>query len=163
MNIYENIEGFDTDRVVDNFYEYPAEIRQLSLMQEFYEMPGNYPGLRTIPLILIDRNLYFHFCQKLCSLFYDLEKQRVKWKISTSFQSIDERYETGWVHNDSLEDDEGYDKYIAGVIYLHPYPSQNSGTSIFENIVTLGVMQEMQPVATNNDKTILTWSILESI
>lgn len=35
--------------------------------------------------------------------------------------------------------------------------------SIFENIVTLGVMQEMQPVATNFDKTILTWSILESI
>lgn len=36
-------------------------------------------------------------------------------------------------------------------------------SSVFENIVTLGVMQEMQPVATNNDKTILTWSILESI
>lgn len=36
-------------------------------------------------------------------------------------------------------------------------------SSIFENIVTLGVMQEMQPVATNNDKTILTWSVLESI
>jgi hypothetical protein len=36
-------------------------------------------------------------------------------------------------------------------------------SSIFENIVTLGVMQEMQPVARNNDKTILTWSILESI
>ena len=35
--------------------------------------------------------------------------------------------------------------------------------SMFENIVTLGVMQEMQPVASNNDKTILTWSILESI
>lgn len=36
-------------------------------------------------------------------------------------------------------------------------------SSIFENIVSLGVMQEMQPVATNNDKTILTWSVLESI
>ena len=36
-------------------------------------------------------------------------------------------------------------------------------SSIFENIVTLVVMQEMQPVATNNDKTTLTWSILESI
>jgi hypothetical protein len=36
-------------------------------------------------------------------------------------------------------------------------------SSVFENIVTMGVMQEMQPVATNNDKTILTWSILESI
>lgn len=36
-------------------------------------------------------------------------------------------------------------------------------SSIFENIVTLGVMQEMQPVATNFDKTTLTWSILESI
>ena len=36
-------------------------------------------------------------------------------------------------------------------------------SSIFENIVTLGVMQEMQPVATNSDETILTWSILESI
>lgn len=35
--------------------------------------------------------------------------------------------------------------------------------SIFENIVTLGVMQLMKTVAKNNDKTILTWSVLESI
>jgi hypothetical protein len=36
-------------------------------------------------------------------------------------------------------------------------------SSVFENIVTLGVMQMMEPVATNSDETILTWSILESI
>lgn len=35
--------------------------------------------------------------------------------------------------------------------------------SIYENIVTLGVMQDIQPVATNYDKTTITWSILESI
>jgi len=35
--------------------------------------------------------------------------------------------------------------------------------SIYENIVTLGVMQDMTPIATNNDLTVLSWSILESV
>lgn len=38
-----------------------------------------------------------------------------------------------------------------------------STTSVYENIVTLGVMQDIQPIATNFDKTTITWSILESI
>jgi len=35
--------------------------------------------------------------------------------------------------------------------------------SIYENIVTLAVMQDMTPIATNFDKTVLTWSLLEAI
>lgn len=38
-----------------------------------------------------------------------------------------------------------------------------SSASIYENIVTLGVMQDIQPIATNFDKTTISWSILESI
>jgi hypothetical protein len=38
-----------------------------------------------------------------------------------------------------------------------------SSTSIYENIVVLGVMQDMQPIASSFDLTTLTWSVLESI
>jgi len=38
-----------------------------------------------------------------------------------------------------------------------------SPDSIYENIVTLGVSQDMQIVASNFDKTILTWSVIEMI
>lgn len=36
-------------------------------------------------------------------------------------------------------------------------------TSKYENIITLGVLQDIQPVASNFDKTVISWSILESI
>ena len=39
-------------------------------------------------------------------------------------------------------------------------PKENS---IYENIVTLGVMGEMSPIASTFDKTVLTWSITEMI
>jgi len=36
-------------------------------------------------------------------------------------------------------------------------------TSQFENIVALGIMQETEPIASNFDKTTLTWTIIETI
>jgi len=39
----------------------------------------------------------------------------------------------------------------------------DTADSIYENIVTLGVMQDMTPIASNYDLSVLSWSILESI
>lgn len=39
----------------------------------------------------------------------------------------------------------------------------NNPNSIYENIVTLGVYESVEPLATNNDKTILSWTVIETI
>lgn len=39
----------------------------------------------------------------------------------------------------------------------------NNPNSIYENIVTLGVYESVEPLATNNDKTVLSWTVIEMI
>lgn len=39
----------------------------------------------------------------------------------------------------------------------------NNPNSVYENIVTLGVYESVEPLATNNDKTILSWTVIETI
>lgn len=39
----------------------------------------------------------------------------------------------------------------------------NNSNSVYENIVTLGVYESVEPLATNNDKTILSWTVIETI
>ena len=39
----------------------------------------------------------------------------------------------------------------------------NNPNSVYENIVTLGVYESVEPLATNNDKTILSWTVIEMI
>lgn len=39
----------------------------------------------------------------------------------------------------------------------------NNPNSVYENIVTLGVYESVEPLATNNDKTILSWTVVEMI
>lgn len=39
----------------------------------------------------------------------------------------------------------------------------NNPNSVYENIVTLGVYESVEPLATNYDKTILSWTVIETI
>ena len=39
----------------------------------------------------------------------------------------------------------------------------NNVNSKYENIVTLGVYESVEPLATNNDKTVLSWTVIETI
>jgi len=39
----------------------------------------------------------------------------------------------------------------------------NNVNSKYENIVTLGVYESVEPLATNNDKTVLSWTVIEMI
>ncbi len=39
----------------------------------------------------------------------------------------------------------------------------NNPNSKYENIVTLGVYESVEPLATNNDKTVLSWTVIEMI
>ena len=39
----------------------------------------------------------------------------------------------------------------------------NNPNSVYESIVTLGVYESVEPLATNNDKTVLSWTVVEMI
>lgn len=39
----------------------------------------------------------------------------------------------------------------------------NNQNSVYENIVTLGVYESVEPLATNKDKTVLSWTVVEMI
>jgi len=118
---------------IDDFYSDPDSVRALALKQE-YSVPveGNYPGKRTKRLDELDKNFFNQFCNKLLSVFFDLDSESVSYEIDTSFQlipSVDPNpmspKNMGWVHYDE-------NVIFAGVIFLTPKIDLNCGTSIFK-------------------------------
>jgi hypothetical protein len=122
---------------VDEFYSNPDEIRRFALAQPYYPCDkGTFPGGRTADLQTLDKNLYKSFCQKLLSLFFNLEQTDVRYQIRTSFQLIPSMdldpaspKNLGWIHVDD-------NVIFAGVIFLTPDIDLNCGTSIFKLIDT---------------------------
>jgi hypothetical protein len=118
---------------IDDFYSDPDSVRALALKQE-YSVPveGNYPGKRTKRLDELDKNFFNQFCNKLLSVFFDLDSESISYEIDTSFQlipSVDPNpmspKNMGWVHYDE-------NVIFAGVIFLTPKIDLNCGTSIFK-------------------------------
>ena len=113
--------------IVDNFFETPTLIRNYGLSLEFGKPPGGVcPGVRTQPLHIIDNDFHSYLGKKISSLFFDLDKDHFMIDVESYFQLSNKKYEEGWIH----KDDESWS--IAGVIYLHPNPPDNSGTSIYQ-------------------------------
>lgn len=113
--------------VVDNFYEDPDLWREFALDQEFFKGDrGNWPGLRTELLHKLDRNLFEVTMKKLLFILKDYGITEVR-ELQTGFQSIDETYGRGWVH----DDDPSFQ--VAGVIYLNKDAPVGSGTTIYED------------------------------
>ncbi len=117
--------------VVKNFYQNPDEIRNFALKQKFtyrHELDGIdyvFPGSRTKDLFEIAPDLYKSLCNKLISLFHVPDHDIMRWAITTSFQLVEEKYQTGLIHQDK-------NTIFAGVIYLTPDAPLNSGTSLFQ-------------------------------
>lgn len=113
--------------VVDNFYEDPDLWREFALNQDFFKGDrGNWPGLRTELLHRLDRNLFNVVMKKLLFILKDYGIREVT-ELQTGFQSIDESYGRGWVH----DDDPTFQ--VAGVIYLNKDAPLGSGTTIYED------------------------------
>jgi hypothetical protein len=118
---------------VDEFYSEPDKIREFALSQTYYPCDkGSFPGARTAGLQTLDKKFYNSFCQKLFSLFFNLEQTEVRYQVSTAFQLIqpvdldpNSLKNLGWVHVDD-------DVIFAGVIFLTPDIDLNCGTSIFK-------------------------------
>ena len=120
---------------VDNFYSNPDEVREFALSQEFDFKEGNFPGKRTKQLHVINENFFSSFCARLFSLFYQFQKEQIRWTVQSYFQKTypydlnsDSLLNQGWIHSD-------YDECCAaGVIYLNPDSNPNAGTSFFDTI-----------------------------
>jgi len=115
---------------IDNFYDDPDYVRNFALSQDFYPADnGEYPGKRSKPLDLINRNLFDQFLNRFFSIYYDFEVHRVDWQVDTYFQIIeeydDEGLNSGWTHLDNKS-------VVSGVIYLNKESIEDSGTVICE-------------------------------
>ncbi len=116
---------------VDDFYSNPNAVREFALKQKFEQSSGGYPGLRTVDISLIDKDFFTQFSNKIFSLFVNDISVVQNYHLRTSFQLI-KKFDNdplspknkGWIHFDS-------DAIFAGIIYLSPNISPNTGTSIF--------------------------------
>ena len=110
---------------IDNFFETPTLVRDFALRQEYFKGDrGNWPGIRTEMIDILDHQLFHVMASKLMSY---LPKQYTSFtNLESTFQIIDGSWGSGWVHDDDA-------KYnVAGLIYLTPDPPRYSGTSFYD-------------------------------
>jgi hypothetical protein len=117
--------------IINDFYEDPFKVREFALSQEFkflheIEDYGHvFPGSRTKDLSTIDQLFFQKVCEKLTSIFHNYDYDKMRWSITSSFQSVTSEYNSGVIHQDS-------DTVFAGVLFLSPNPEFHSGTSLFK-------------------------------
>ena len=118
---------------IDNFFSEPDIIRKWGMsLPKQPDSEGNWPGLRSQPLHVLDRNFANTFLLKVISCYFDLKYEDISWKSSNvRFQLINKFDEDksnakniGWIHQD-------YGHDLAGLIYLTPEADLNTGTSLF--------------------------------
>lgn len=118
---------------IDNFFDNPDEIREwaLSLPKEKSD-DGHWPGVRTSPLHILDKQFHNTLFLKVLASYFDLKWSDVSWDECRAFFQLitpysnneDDMENTGWIHRDDGDD-------LAGLIYLTPNANLNSGTSLF--------------------------------
>jgi hypothetical protein len=109
---------FPTLTCVDNFFEDPDSVRNYALSCNFSKIPGNYPGIRTNPLHIIDPNFYESVIQKIKSILYkNTENNNIKirmyfQKMFKHSEDINNPANNGWSHIDD-------GSTAAGLVYLN--------------------------------------------
>ena len=121
--------------IVDDFFEDPDAIVEMADALKYYHGDkGNWPGMRTKQLHVVEDRFFNYLGEKIHLLFHDSVPDY--WNMQTHFQKItpfhEDQYDKlncGWVHQD-------IDTYFGGIIYLTKDPEPDTGTSIFK--VTTG-------------------------
>ena len=116
--------------IVDDFFEDPDAIVEMATTYKYYPPEtGNWPGVRTKQLHVIDERFFHYFGEKLHLIFHDVTPEY--WNMQTHFQKIQpfhkdqyDRKNRGWVHQD-------IDTFFGGIVYLTKDPEPDTGTSIY--------------------------------
>ena len=117
--------------IVDNFFEDPLSVRWMG-QQVPKETVGNQPGLRSKQFWEIDQILHNAIIKKALGCYFDLDYVNLTWKLSNmNFHEMSAEDGKGWIHQDNIVQNAGADNELAGLIYLTPIISYNSGTSLF--------------------------------
>jgi hypothetical protein len=117
--------------IVDDFFEDPDAIVRMADELKYYPPDtGNWPGMRTKQLHVVENRFFNYFGEKIHLLFHD--KTPEYWNMQTHFQKIlpfhEDQYDKlnqGWVHQD-------LDTYFGGIVYLTKDPEPDTGTSIYK-------------------------------
>ena len=119
---------FASTVVVDDFYDDPDLVREFALGLEFFKGDrGSWPGVRTELLHRVDYDFFSVFSKKILEVLKQNDYTEII-ELQTGFQSIDETYGRGWVHDDDPK------LNMAGIIYLNPGEVPNgSGTTIYND------------------------------
>tara|TARA_B100000287_G_scaffold55470_1_gene48683 strand:- start:1764 stop:2417 length:654 start_codon:yes stop_codon:yes gene_type:complete len=116
--------------IIDDFFEDPDKIVHLAESFKYYPPDtGNWPGVRTKQLHLVDDRLFNYIGEKIHLLFYETSPDY--WNMQIHFQKIQpfsedqyDRRNKGWVHQD-------IDTFFGGIVYLNKDPEPDTGTSIY--------------------------------
>lgn len=116
--------------IIDNFYENPDEVREFALSLDF-NIEGNYPGNRTSAMVDEDWRDYI---KEYLESIINRRITVFPYEYNTAFQLTTETSKT-WIHHDAMS--------YAGVVYLTPNPSLDSGTGIYRHKET-GIMKHSE-------------------
>ena len=117
--------------IVDDFFEDPDAIVKMANELKYYPPDtGNWPGMRTKQLHVVEDRFFQYFGEKIMLLFHDNTPEY--WKLQSHFQKIlpfhEDQYDKlnrGWIHQD-------LDTYFGGIVYLTKDPEPDTGTSIYK-------------------------------
>ena len=117
--------------IVDDFFEDPDAIVEMANALKYYPPDrGNWPGVRTKQLHVVEERFFNYFGEKVHLLFHDSKPEY--WNMQTHFQKIEpfseDQYDPlnrGWVHQD-------HDSWFGGIVYLTKNPDPDTGTSIYK-------------------------------
>ena len=137
--------------VYDNFYTEPDVVRKYALSLMYDDTEGIYPGVRTKPnavnekLNKITKDL---LTSRISELFVEqptIESTRNQFQKIPNFSiHKDNPLNWGWIHRDSSEPNP-IPFSLAGIVYLDPNPTLNTGTSFYES--------KIEPVSWEGDDT----------
>ena len=111
----------------DGFFKNPDKVREWALTLKYDHPIGTYPGVRSRPLIELNKKFYESTTSKLLALWGDYSKN--DWDCQIQFQKISRfsdnpEINRGWIHQDG-------EAYCAAVVYLDPDANLDHGTSIY--------------------------------
>jgi len=117
--------------IVDDFFEDPDAIVEMANGLKYYPPDtGNWPGMRTKQLHLVEDRFFNYFGEKIHLLFHDSSPDY--WNMQTHFQKIKpfhedkyHRLNRGWIHQD-------IDTHFGGIVYLNKDTEPDTGTSIYK-------------------------------